>query len=561
MNLTIQYDNPKEDLLTRLFKVRGIDDNIDSFLNPKFSDYWKDPFLLNDMDKWVDRIIKALKNNEKIMIFWDYDVDWVTSSYLLYKFLTKFLNYKKVSIQYPDRVTEWYGIKCNHIDEIKKKWVTLIITVDNWITCIQEALHAKEIWVDLIITDHHKDLATIPEAFAVINPQVSPNYLFKWLAWVWVAFKLIAAIIEKSKLDKEKKTEIFNYFLPIVAIWTVADVVPLVNENRVIVKKWLELINNHNHKIPSSLRWFLKFLNIKDAIDTFHIWFIIWPRINAWWRIESPYHSLNALLYSWDKQLSHLQRIEEINTERRKMQEESFKLAEKQLDHEQKIMIVSSEDLHEGIVWIVAGRICEKYNKPSLVAKIDTEKWVIVASLRWPSYFNVIEMIWQAAPVLLRFGWHRWAWWLSTTIWHFEEMLEIFKTYCNEKIKESDLEKALKIDTKIYPSERWTQAIEDIERLAPFGEWNQEPVFLIENIKINKIDKVWKKWSWHLKLHGMLGENKIVAMFRSKWDMEDEVWEWIKTNETLNIIWKVKKDTFNWGFFIDWIDIEWINFK
>lgn len=556
MNLTIHYDNPKEDLLTRLFKVRGIDDNIDSFLNPKFNDYRTDPFLLNDMGKWVERIIKALKNNEKIMIFWDYDVDGVTSSYLLYKFLTKFLNYKKVSIQYPDRVTEWYGIKCNHIDEIKEKWVSLIITVDNGITCVQEALHAKEIWVDLIITDHHKDLATIPEAFAVINPQVSPNYPFKGLAGVGVAFKVVAALMEKSKFTKEKKTEIFNYFLPIVAIWTVADVVPLINENRVIVKKWLELINKYNDKIPSSLRWFLNFLNLKDNVDTFHIWFIIWPRINAGWRIESPYQSLNALLYSWDKQLLHLQKIEEINTERRKMQEESFKLAEKQINPEQKIMIVSSEDLHEWIVWIVAWRLCEKYNKPSIVAKIDSEKWVIVASLRWPAYFNVIEMIWQAAPVLLRFGWHRWAGWLSTTIDHFDEVIQIFKDYCNEKIKESDLEKTIKIDTKIYHEERWTEAIESIEKLAPFWEWNQEPVFLIENVAIHKIEKVWKKWSWHLKLHWNLWGQKFVSMFRWKWEMENEVAELLAANETLNIIWKVKKDTFNGWFFIDGINFR-----
>lgn len=556
MNFTIQYDNPKEDLLTRLFKVRGIDDNIDSFLNPKFNDYRTDPFLLNDMEKWVERIIKALKNNEKIMIFGDYDVDGVTASYLIYKFLTKFLNYKNVSIQYPDRVTEWYGIKCNHIDEIKEKWVSLIITVDNGITCVQEALHAKEIWVDLIITDHHKDLSTIPEAFAVINPQVSPNYPFKWLAGVWVAFKVVAAIMEKSKFTKEKKTEIFNYFLPIVAIWTVADVVPLINENRVIVKKGLELINKYNDKIPSSLRWFLNFLNLKDNVDTFHIWFIIWPRINAGWRIESPYQSLNALLYSWDKQLCHLQRIEEINTERRKMQEESFKLAEKQLDHEQKIMIVSSEDLHEWIVWIVAWRICEKYNKPSIVAKIDPEKWVIVASLRWPAYFNVIEMIWQAAPVLLRFGGHRWAGGLSTTIDHFDEVLQIFKDYCNEKINESDLEKTIKIDTRIYHEERWTDAIESIEKLAPFWEWNQEPVFLIENVIIDKIEKVWKKWAGHLKLHGKLWGQKFVSMFRWKWEMENEVAELLAANETLNIIWKVKKDTFNGWFFIDWVDFR-----
>lgn len=374
MNFKLIYDNPNEDLLTRLFKVRGIDEHIDTFLDPKFADYRINPYLLNDMGKAVERIISAVKNKEKIMIFGDYDVDGVTSSFCLYRFFVKFLNYKNVSIMYPNRIKEGYGLKNLHIDDMKKKGIQLIITVDNGITSVNEAKYAKEQKIDLIITDHHKNLEEIPPALAVINPMVSPDYPFKGLAGVGVAFKLICAIVEKSTFIQEKKNHVFNYFLPVVAIGTVADVVPLVHENRVIVKRGLELINKGHKHLPSSLKGFLSYLNLKDNVDTFHIGFIIGPRINAGGRIESPYDSLRTLLHSGEKQLQYLDRIEEINTERKKMQDESFKKAETLINLDEKILIVQDESFHEGIVGIVAGRLTEKYTKPSMVIKLDPEK-------------------------------------------------------------------------------------------------------------------------------------------------------------------------------------------
>lgn len=250
-------------LIQRLLKVRNISDNPFDFLNPSIAHYRLDPFLLNDMGKGVQRIIQAMKNKEKIMIFGDYDVDGITSSFSLYKFFTQFLNYQQVSIMYPDRLKDGYGLKNKHLDEIKAKGVKLVITVDNGITSVQEAKYAKILGLDLIITDHHHALDTLPDAYALINPQVSPNYPFKGLAGVGVAFKLITALLSKTQFSKEKKNQIFNYFLPIVTIGTVADVVPLVHENRVIVKKGLELINHHPDQLPKSLQGFLNFLNLK----------------------------------------------------------------------------------------------------------------------------------------------------------------------------------------------------------------------------------------------------------------------------------------------------------
>lgn len=553
MNYHVIYDNPDENLLTRLFKVRWIDDTIESFLNPKLNDYRLDPFLLNHMDKAVERIMLAIKNKEKIMIFWDYDVDGVTSSYILYEFITRFLKYKKISIQFPDRIKEGYGMKKIHIDDIKKKWVKLIITVDNGITSLQEALYAKEQDIDLIITDHHQDLASIPEALAVVNPQISPNYPFKWLAGVGVAFKLICALLTKFDFEKKEQNYIFNYFLPIVAIWTVADVVPLLNENRVMVKKWLKLLNTGKH-LPESLKWFLKFLNIKWNIETYHIGFIIWPRINAWGRIRSPYDSLHALLYSGEKQLEFLDNLELINTERRKIQERMFKEAESMLDLSKKMLIAFHEEFHEWIVGIVSWRLTEKYHKPSMIMKIDQKKQVAVASLRWPAYFSVIDMLKSNWDLLERFGGHRWAGGLTVKLKNLDTIIKKFSDYCEDIITDDHLIKSVKVDTKIYEHEREDTILSDIDKLAPFGEGNKEPVFLLENVSIKKIEKVGTKGKCHLKIHGQFGEKKIVSMFRWK---GDEVEAFIaRHGAPVSLIGKIRKDTFNGGFYLEWADIE-----
>lgn len=531
-------------LIQRLLKVRNISDNPQSFLNPSIAHYWLDPFLLNDMEKGTQRIIQAMKNREKIMIFGDYDVDGITSSFSLYKFFTQFLNYQQVSIMYPDRLQDGYGLKNKHLDLIKSKGVSLVITVDNGITSVEEADYAKKLWLDLIITDHHHALETLPDAYSVINPQVSPNYFFKGLAGVGVAFKLINALLMKSHFTKEKKNQIFNYFLPIVTIGTVADVVPLVHENRVIVKKGLELINHHPEQLPKSLQGFLNFLNLKGNVDTFHIGFVIGPRINAGGRIESPYDSLKVLLSEGEKQIEYLERIEAINTERRKMQDQAFRLAEKKVNPDQNFLFVCDENFHEGIVGIVSGRITEKYNKPSAIFKLDLEKQQAVASLRWPDYFNVIEMITQASPYLKRFWGHKGAGGLTVELEHLDKVLEIFQNHCESCITPQQLEKITLVDTILLPHEWNNEELSEIEQLSPFGEGNQEPNFLLENIKVERVEKVWKNWWSHLKIYGTFGDQNITTIFWSKGSEAETI------GNQISVIWTAKRDTFNGGFYL-----------
>jgi single-stranded-DNA-specific exonuclease len=377
--LNTSYELP---FIQRLLQIRNIPTDSEAFFQPSFTNCWHNPFLLHDMKKAVDHIIQSMKNGEKIIIFGDYDVDGITASYCLYKFLRYFLNYAQVSIMYPNRKEDGYGLKTKHLEEMKTKGIDLVITVDNGITSIEEALYAKTLGIDVIITDHHQPLNELPLALAVIDPLCSPSYPFKGLAGVGVAFKLINALLSKCTLDNKKKNQIFNFFLPIVAIGTVADVVPLLDENRCIVKKGLELINHSPDSLPPSLKGFLSYLNIKSPVDTYHIGFVIGPRINAGGRMQSPYDSLNILLHEGEQQLAFLQKIDTINDDRRKTQDQGFKVAEKMVNLEKKLLVARSEEFHEGVIGIMAGRLTEKYHKPAMIFKIDAEKGMASASLR-----------------------------------------------------------------------------------------------------------------------------------------------------------------------------------
>lgn len=547
MTYKILYENPDESLLQRILKVKNIDCDIQDFLSPTMHKYWTDPFVLSDMEKAVQRIIDAMKRKEKIMIFWDYDVDGVTSSYMLYTFIRKYIKYTDVSIEYPDRFKDGYGIKKHHIDMIKEKWCSLIITVDNGITAVEEAMHAQHVSVDLIVTDHHEVAEMwVPQAYAVVNPQTSPDYHFKWICWAGVTFKLICALMEKTGRDRLHKQTIFNYFLPIVAIATVADCVPLVNENRVIVQRGFHLINTKRQHIPAGLQWLLKHLNITKPIDSFHVGFMIGPRINAWWRVWTPFDSLRMLLYEGERQLEHLAKLESLNTERKELQDNAYKIAEAQIDPQKNMIVAMGADFHEWIIGIVAGRLCEKHNKPTAVFALNEEENKAVASLRGPKYFHIVEMLKTMDHLLLRYGWHKQAGWLSCDIDKLPEVVEHMQQYCAAYITPADLQAPLEVDTLLYEHEWTTDELDGIEKLAPFGVGNEEPILLLEKLIVTDIERVWSKGKWHLKLHAQLGSNKLHSLFRGQGENDDNIQKW-----EIKLIGKIKLDSYNGGYFVE----------
>jgi len=541
-NLTILNKDFNLPLINRLLKIRWLLQEKETFLNPTWKSYWYDPFTLTGMDKSVQKILKTIKNNDRIVIFGDYDVDGITATYIVFYFFYKFLNYKNISIRLPSR-QDWYWIRTFHLDELKKKNVKLLITVDNGITAIKEIEYWKKLWIDTIITDHHTPLNTIPNAYAIINPKISYQYPFKELAWVGVAFKLISAIIKKININKELKQKILNYFLPIVTIWTIADCVPLINENRLLVKKWLDIINNQN-KIPPNLQNIIKYLNLK-YIDSYHIWFILWPRLNASWRVYKPYDSFFALYqHNLSYQIKYIEQIEKFNNERKIIQDKILKEIENTIDLSKNILVAYWE-FHEWIIWIVSWRLTEKYNKPSIVISINKEENKAIGSCRSPSYFSTIDMleyIWKTW-IFERFWWHKQAWWFTIEIDKLNRFIQYIYEYW-KNISWENLKKTIFIDTEILEKDLLSNDINLINKLSPFGEWNPEPVFLIKDIKIKKIDIVWKQQN-HLKIYWQKWNTDIVLLKRSWANTIDE----IKNKEVFSTIVNYSKDNYNWWYY------------
>lgn len=550
MDYKVLYESDWEELIHRLLNARWIKDTPEDFLNPTFSRYRQSPWLLKDIEKALDRIELAIKNNEKIMVFGDYDVDWVSASYIVYTFFKKFLWYNNISIRLPHRLHDGYWIKKYHLDEIKEAGVSLVITVDNGITAIAEATYAKEIWVDLLITDHHRQLDVIPDGFAVVNPHISPNMRFHEMCWATVAFKVMRWLGERIIADRTIKQQIFEFFLPIVAIASVADCMPLVDENRLLVKTWLDYVNTWKG-IPLSLKNFIEYLNIQWPLDTYHIWFLLAPRINAWWRVMTPYDSLYTLLHTWEKQLEYLQKLDDLNTKRKKMQDEMMKIAEWLIDLDAPAIIVWSPDFHEWVIWIVAWKLCEKYHKPTIVYGINEEEGIAVASCRWPDYASIIDMLYAQSSILERFWWHKQAWWLTITLDNIPLLQKGIYAFASQ-YGVQEKKKILSVDTVLYPHEYVSQSLWVVEQLAPFGEANREPLFLIPWAIVVSVEKVWKNWNGHLKLKMKYVDKQITCMFWWSWNELPHVKLW----QERTVAGKLKKDDFNWWVYIvgeDWV--------
>jgi single-stranded-DNA-specific exonuclease len=543
----ILYDNPNETLIQRLMKVRKVDDAVDSFLNPSRAEYRGDALLLNDCQTWISRIIDAINRNERIMIFGDYDVDGQVSSYLVYSFFRKFLRYHNVSVRLPHRVEDGYGIKCKHIDEMHSLGCQLIITVDNGITAVAEARHAKLLGIDMVITDHHEPLDELPDVHALINPTVSPEYPHRSICGALVAFKVILSTAKQLGRDQSQMKILFDRGLPFVAIATVADCMPLVAENRMIVKQWLELMNWDRSKLAPSLQHMLHTLNIKQ-VETFHIGFMIAPRLNAAGRVDTAHSGLNYLLAEDEqKQQTHFEFLDDLNTRRKQIQDIMIKTAMDQIDPTKYLLVAMGEDFHEWVVGIVSGRLTEKFYKPSLVLGINVQAGHAMGSLRGPDYFNIVEMLQSADDLLLRYGGHAQAGWLTVDIANIPALIERLEAYCVRTISQDDLVKQIFIDTRLYPHELNYPSVSPLFSLAPFGQGNTEPLLMLEQFHITTRKTIWSTTASHLKLSGHIdGYNCSVLFWRKA-----EEYSHLTIGTSCTLYGTIKKDDYNGGFYVE----------
>ena len=468
-------------VIARLLCQRGLTDPADArrFLEPAL-DHLHDPFLLAGMREAVDRLLGAIARQERIAIHGDYDVDGITSTVILRRAI-EVLGGNVVHFV-PDRLRDGYGLQPATIERLHESGARLIVSVDCGIRAASAAGRARELGVDLIITDHHEPEATLPPALAVINPKRSDcAYPDKYLAGVGVALKLVQALLTASG----RGAEMLPHFIKVAAIGTLADVVPLIGENRVIARYGLASLSRGPH--AAGIEALLEASNLLGrTLDSFHVSFMLAPRLNAAGRMSSPDLAVDLLLLR-GREASVRERARELarqlseeNAKRQAQEAEILADARRTIDHDpeigaQNILIVAGEGWHRGVIGIVASKLTEMYSKPALVLAI--ENGVAHGSGRSISKFDLLGALESCADVFLRFGGHRQAAGVTLDAARLAELRRRLSAVANDALAPSDLVPRLRIDSPLGLREISGDVIEGLARLGPFGSANPQPVF------------------------------------------------------------------------------------
>lgn len=469
-------------LLATILANRNIlkEEDIRLFLNPTRNDFYN-PFLITDMDIAVNRIIKAIENKENITIYGDYDVDGITSITVLKSFLNDIG--VETNTYIPNRLIEGYGLNKEAIDKISKKGCNLMITVDCGISAIEEIEYANSLGIETIITDHHEAGNEIPKAIAVIdNKRKDSKYPFRELAGVGVVFKLIQAIGITLKLKEES----YLKYLDIVCIGTISDIVPLVDENRVIAKLGLLLVAQTKN---IGLRSIINSSGY-NKIDSNTISFGVAPRINACGRMGKAEEALELFLSKDKNEVNEL--TNKLNEHNRKRQETEKAIFENALEKikaehldENKAIIVGGENWHHGVIGIVSSKITEMYFKPSVLLSFE-EDGIGKGSGRSIPGFDLHEALMKCSDTIEKFGGHS----MAVGITVKKDNLEKFKKEFEQIATQSKIDEIIpiiNIDAKVDLSDIDKEMVESLKQLEPFGEANKMPVFAFKNLKIDSI--------------------------------------------------------------------------
>lgn len=469
-------------LVAKILCARGIenDNDIDLFINKDKGEFYN-PMLLNDMAAAVEAITAAINDNKKIAVYGDYDVDGITSVYLVYDYLLS----KGADVIYyiPDRISEGYGINKTAIDTLKNSGVSLIITVDVGITAISETEYARENGIDMIITDHHSLKDEIPNALAVINPKI-PNtkYPFDALAGVGVAFKLVYAL---SGCDKN----VFNKYCSIAAVGTIADMVPLQDENRYIAYVGIEMLKSTDN---------LGLRALADAagcdicnVSASDIGFSIAPRLNAAGRIEKANISVELLLEKDESRAAEI--AAHLNECNRTRQDEEQKILKEALEiiHENSYendnyILVAKENWLHGVIGIVSSKLTEMFYKPSSVISIDSDG-TGKASGRSIAGINLFDALCACSGDLIKFGGHELAAGFSISKDKVEEFRNNMNEYMQPLMTDDVCEPTLSIDTVIKLSDINLSTVESLNILEPCGICNKTPTLCISDITVDSV--------------------------------------------------------------------------
>ena len=497
-------------ITARLIRNRDIisDEDIDYYLNATLDDLF-DPFLLSGVNEACDIIIDAVKNNKKMRIVGDYDIDGVCATTILMRGLKSIG--ANVSYRLPHRIKDGYGINKRIIDEAKEDGIELIITCDNGIAAFNEIMHAKELSINVIITDHHEIpfeetengiKYNIPDADCVINPHLEYDTTpFKEICGAYVAYKLIIGL--KKKLDKLAESdgdaqfaeyglhkipeEVADMLLDFAAFATVGDVMPLISENRTLVKYGLRSLKSTKNIGMSTL---IDVTGVnRGRISPYHIGFVLGPCVNAVGRLYSADIALELFLTDDEEKARELaNKLKEANSERRAIEEaklnEAYDLVEKGTDghdyNSDTVLLLYIKDCHESIAGLIAGRVKEKYNKPT-ICFTDGEEG-IKGSGRSIEGYDIFAELSKYRDMYIKFGGHPMACGLSMDKENFEPLRELLNA--NSPLTEKDLVSKYYIDIDMPINYVSRELIDEIERLGPFGQGNPSPLFAQKNLRI-----------------------------------------------------------------------------
>jgi single-stranded-DNA-specific exonuclease len=478
---------------------RGINEaDMPSFLAKTIKNI-RNPMLMNDMDKAVSRILNAINKHEKIVIYGDYDVDGITSTTLMMDFLSSIG--ADVDFYIPDRKDEGYGINIKAVNKLIKQGVRLLITVDCGITALGEVSFAKLLGMDVIVTDHHTCKDRLPnDAYAVLNPKrPDSSYPFDSLAGVGVAFKLVLAIAMALKINT---TQCFYKYIDIVTIGTIADVVPLIDENRIMVDKGIKALKN---SARPGIRALLKVSGAdKRPITSSSVAFALAPRLNASGRLGTASTSVKLLLSQDEKTALEIAAELDCENKERQMTEqtiysEAMDMIASDINFEKKkVIVLAKKDWHHGVIGIVASRINDLFYKPCILISLN-ENGEGKGSGRSIPAFNLFDALSYCEDTLTDFGGHSAAAGLNINISSIEDFTKKINKYADDNLTSEDMIPTLDIDCPINEHDITLDAAKLLSNLEPFGMHNEKPLFSLDNAEISLISTVGAEGK-HLRL-------------------------------------------------------------
>jgi single-stranded-DNA-specific exonuclease len=540
----LKEDHGLSSLLAQLMVNRGLGDPEAArfFLDARL-DTVHDPFLMRGMDVAVRRLVQAIQNRETVTVYGDYDVDGVTSAALMVHFFREL----DAPFDYylPNRMEEGYGLNNQALETIKARGSKLVITADTGITALSQVAHANKIGVEVIVTDHHQiAVEGLPDALAVLNPhQPECNYPFKFLSGVGIVFKLAAGIrrgLLDAGWDAERLPNLKKH-LDLFTLGTIADMAPLIDENHVLTSHGLEALRNSVKPGVIALK---SVVGIDGKVDSSSVGFGMGPRLNAAGRLGQPDRGLHLLVSSdLNEAMEMAKSLEALNEERKETQkwcfEEAEYLLERQVDLEnENVIVLASENFHQGVIGIVASKLAEKFYRPAILIALEEGKGK--GSARSIPSFNLVKAMTQCSEHLIQYGGHAYAAGLNIEQGRVDDFRKAINQVGDEYLNEDCLVAELEVDATLRMEDITQELYGEIESLEPFGQMNKVPIFISREVRARDVKFVGREDN-HVRFRAFQGNQfRNVIGFNLA-----HAFQSIDANEPVDIVYELRRNT--WG--------------